>query len=55
MSEGIKIWRQFVFQVQEVGSFVQRYHADQPRTQIKRKGNSGDDLCRTAGPGLIGA
>jgi hypothetical protein len=28
----------------------QRYHVDQPRTQIKRKGNSGDDLHRTAGP-----
>jgi hypothetical protein len=24
----------------------QRYHVDQPRTQIKRKGNSGDDLQR---------
>jgi hypothetical protein len=24
----------------------------QPRTQIKRKGNSGDDLHRTAGPSL---
>jgi hypothetical protein len=30
-----------VLQVQGVGSFAQRYHVDQPRTQIKRKGNSG--------------
>jgi hypothetical protein len=43
----------FVLQVQGVGSFAQRYHVDQPpRTQIKRKGNSGDDLHRTAGPSL---
>jgi hypothetical protein len=28
---------------------------DQPRTQIKRKGNPGDDLHRTAGPGLLRA
>jgi hypothetical protein len=35
-----------------VGSFAQRYHVDQPRTQIKRKGNSGGDLHRTAGPSL---
>jgi hypothetical protein len=32
--------------------FAQRYHVDQPRTQIKRKGNSGGDLHRTAGPSL---
>jgi hypothetical protein len=25
-----------------VGSFAHRYRVDQPRTQIKRKGNSGD-------------
>jgi hypothetical protein len=37
------------------GSFAQRYRVDQPRTQIKRKGNSGDDLHRTAGPGLLRA
>jgi hypothetical protein len=38
-----------VLQVQGVGSFSQRYRVDQPRTQIKRKGNSGGDLHRTAG------
>jgi hypothetical protein len=32
-----------VLQVQGVGSFAQRYRVDKPRTQIKRKGNSGDD------------
>jgi hypothetical protein len=39
-------------QVQGVGSFAQRYRVDQPKTQMKRKGNSGDDLHRTAGPSL---
>jgi hypothetical protein len=39
-------------QIQGVGSFAQRYHVDQPRTQIKRKGNSGGDLNRTARPSL---
>jgi hypothetical protein len=43
-----------VLQVQGVGSFSQRYHVDQPRTQIKRKRNSGDDLHRTSGPSLLG-
>jgi hypothetical protein len=41
-----------VLQVQGVGSFAQRYHVDQPRTQITRKGNSGGDLHRTAGRSL---
>jgi hypothetical protein len=39
-----------VLQVQGVGSFAQRHHVDQPGTQVKRKGNPGDDLHRTAGP-----
>jgi hypothetical protein len=52
MLESIRMRIWFVLQVQGVGSFAQRYHVDQPRTQIKRKGNSGDDLHRTAGPGL---
>jgi hypothetical protein len=52
MLKSIKIRRQCVLQVQGVGSFAQRYHVDQPMTQIKRKGNSGDDLHRTAGPSL---
>ena len=54
MLKSIRIRRWFVLQVQgvRVGSFAQRYHVDQPRTQIKRKGNSGDDLHRTAGPSL---
>ena len=50
--ESIKIRRQFVLQVQGVGSFAHRYRVDQPRTQTKRRGNSGGDLHRTAGPSL---
>jgi hypothetical protein len=44
-----------VLQVQGVGSFAQTYHVDQPRAQIKRKGNSGGDLHRTAGPSPLRA
>jgi hypothetical protein len=44
MLKSIRIRRYFVLQVQGVGSFARRYRVDQPRTQIKRKGDSGGDL-----------
>jgi hypothetical protein len=55
MLKSIRIRREFVLQVQGIGSFAQRYRVDQRRTQIKRKGNSGGDLHRTAGLSLLRA